>query len=137
MANLEPDAEASQWCRGFALGHSWLEELWSVEEEEDKELEALLFTLSFFASREVAEEYARAFSERERPVEEITHTVRSAWPDALVEYATMGQEIGRREMAARRPQPVRASVEERTGRNDPCPCGSGRKFKKCCGRQVH
>ena len=21
------------------------------------------------------------------------------------------------------------------GRNDPCPCGSGRKFKKCCGRQ--
>jgi len=22
---------------------------------------------------------------------------------------------------------------ERTGRNDPCPCGSGRKFKKCCG----
>ena len=20
----------------------------------------------------------------------------------------------------------------RTGRNDPCPCGSGRKFKKCC-----
>ena len=22
----------------------------------------------------------------------------------------------------------------KTGRNDPCPCGSGRKFKKCCGR---
>lgn len=21
----------------------------------------------------------------------------------------------------------------RVGRNDPCPCGSGRKFKKCCG----
>lgn len=21
----------------------------------------------------------------------------------------------------------------KTGRNDPCPCGSGRKFKKCCG----
>ena len=20
------------------------------------------------------------------------------------------------------------------GRNEPCPCGSGRKFKKCCGR---
>lgn len=20
-----------------------------------------------------------------------------------------------------------------TGRNDPCPCGSGRKYKKCCG----
>ena len=20
-----------------------------------------------------------------------------------------------------------------TGRNDPCPCGTGKKFKKCCG----
>jgi len=24
--------------------------------------------------------------------------------------------------------------EPRAGRNDPCPCGSGRKFKQCCGR---
>ncbi|MFN8789896.1 MAG: YchJ family protein [Bdellovibrionales bacterium] len=23
--------------------------------------------------------------------------------------------------------------EPKTGRNDPCPCGSGKKFKKCCG----
>jgi len=22
------------------------------------------------------------------------------------------------------------------GRNDPCPCGSGKKYKKCCGRQA-
>jgi len=22
---------------------------------------------------------------------------------------------------------------ERVGRNDPCPCGSGKKYKKCCG----
>ena len=23
-------------------------------------------------------------------------------------------------------------MKERTGRNDPCPCGSGKKYKKCC-----
>ena len=23
----------------------------------------------------------------------------------------------------------------RTGRNDPCPCGSGRKYKRCCGKR--
>lgn len=28
------------------------------------------------------------------------------------------------------PRPVRAAV--RVGRNDPCPCGSGKKYKKCC-----
>ena len=27
-------------------------------------------------------------------------------------------------------EPIR--VENRIGRNDPCPCGSGRKAKKCC-----
>jgi len=25
---------------------------------------------------------------------------------------------------------------EKTGRNDPCPCGSGRKFKRCCGERA-
>lgn len=25
-------------------------------------------------------------------------------------------------------------VAEKIGRNDPCPCGSGKKYKKCCGR---
>ena len=24
---------------------------------------------------------------------------------------------------------------EKTGRNDPCPCGSGKKYKACCGKQ--
>lgn len=24
-------------------------------------------------------------------------------------------------------------IVEKTGRNDPCPCGSGKKYKKCCG----
>ncbi|WP_110185863.1 YchJ family protein [Pokkaliibacter plantistimulans] len=26
------------------------------------------------------------------------------------------------------------AVSRQTGRNDPCPCGSGKKFKKCCGQ---
>ncbi len=25
-------------------------------------------------------------------------------------------------------------AEQKVGRNDPCPCGSGKKFKKCCGK---
>jgi len=25
-------------------------------------------------------------------------------------------------------------AETKIGRNDPCPCGSGRKYKKCCGK---
>jgi len=29
-------------------------------------------------------------------------------------------------------QPV--TVEKKVGRNEPCPCGSGKKYKKCCGQ---
>ena len=31
--------------------------------------------------------------------------------------------------------PQTTKIAEKTvGRNDPCPCGSGKKYKKCCGR---
>ncbi|MBO7622282.1 MAG: SEC-C domain-containing protein [Victivallales bacterium] len=26
--------------------------------------------------------------------------------------------------------------EPKVGRNDPCPCGSGKKYKKCCGKNL-
>jgi uncharacterized protein len=32
-----------------------------------------------------------------------------------------------------RTAPQRKSTGPKVGRNDPCPCGSGKKFKKCCG----
>jgi preprotein translocase subunit SecA len=36
--------------------------------------------------------------------------------------------------AVQKSQPVRAI--EKVGRNEPCPCGSGKKYKKCCGKNV-
>jgi hypothetical protein len=46
-------------------------------------------------------------------------------------YARLGRVArGRVARATPAPEPVRAV---RPGRNDPCDCGSGRKFKKCCG----
>ena len=33
-----------------------------------------------------------------------------------------------------RPAPVTAKKVEKIYPNDPCPCGSGKKYKKCCGR---
>ena len=32
----------------------------------------------------------------------------------------------------KKPQPVRAA--QKIGRNDPCPCGSGKKYKHCHGK---
>jgi preprotein translocase subunit SecA len=33
-----------------------------------------------------------------------------------------------------RVEPIR-NRQERIGRNDPCPCGSGKKYKNCCLRR--
>ena len=30
--------------------------------------------------------------------------------------------------------PETVKAEKKVGRNAPCPCGSGKKYKKCCGR---
>ena len=36
--------------------------------------------------------------------------------------------------AAEKPQQPYRRPRKKIGRNDPCPCGSGKKFKRCCGR---
>jgi len=45
---------------------------------------------------------------------------------------TRGGELdGAARRAPSRPEP-RAADGQKVGRNDPCPCGSGKKYKKCC-----
>jgi uncharacterized protein YecA (UPF0149 family) len=46
----------------------------------------------------------------------------------------MADAVGYAEEMAAAPAPVETRrVEETVGRNDPCPCGSGKKYKKCHG----
>ena len=51
---------------------------------------------------------------------------------------TKSWQVGKRGSSAAQPH-VRSGREEPTafgrkvGRNEPCPCGSGRKYKRCCG----
>jgi len=42
---------------------------------------------------------------------------------------------GLKQQTADRPKPI-VRAQARVGRNDPCPCGSGKKYKKCCGRNA-
>jgi uncharacterized protein len=54
---------------------------------------------------------------------------------ALPRFAALAGEVRREREAAARAERLRGSAANRAapGRNDPCPCGSGRKFKRCCG----
>jgi SWIM/SEC-C metal-binding protein len=42
------------------------------------------------------------------------------------------EDISDLEKAVNPPKPV---LSEKVGRNDSCPCGSGKKYKKCCGEK--
>ncbi|MDX9928552.1 MAG: preprotein translocase subunit SecA [Bacteroidales bacterium] len=50
------------------------------------------------------------------------------------ELATGGGDQGSQQQRQQRVEPVR--VEKKVGRNDPCPCGSGKKYKHCHGASL-
>ena len=62
--------------------------------------------------------------------------------DLMVSYIFRLQ-LPPRRTAAERAQAAAAKnadqsqpVSKHIGRNDPCPCGSGKKYKKCCGAHL-
>jgi len=69
--------------------------------------------------------------------------VGSTWTEAEARHdeASSAGAIAAQQQAAidasqgdQKPEPIR-NRGERVGRNDPCPCGSGKKFKNCCMRK--
>lgn len=54
------------------------------------------------------------------------------WLYGLPEWDVILTEEARRDIRMQYNQDTRAT-SEKVGRNDPCPCGSGKKYKKCCG----
>jgi SWIM/SEC-C metal-binding protein len=90
--------------------------------------------------------------EVERPgklgTEKNPAVVRVQTEEKLREIASIFQEKGWKytiELEAEKPEDTRdlerllnpdqpVTVEKKIGRNEPCPCGSGKKYKKCCGR---
>jgi uncharacterized protein YchJ len=41
------------------------------------------------------------------------------------------------ELLANTPRVEPIKADKQAGRNDPCPCGSGKKYKKCCWDKDH
>lgn len=131
LANFDNDAPIAWWSRGFLRGHQWLEDEWDpyVPDQFDQEFAMVLMTLSFFASRPLAGAYLKELGRTD--LAEAATLFRRAFPDALAEYARLGRSIHKVliDHAVENDPRVRSKV----GRNDPCSCGSGRKYKKCCG----
>ena len=137
LANFEDAAPIAQWSRGFLRGHQWLEELWEdLPEELAEELAATLMTLTFFSSRALAEAFAAENTGEEQSLENAAATIHGILPRAVAEYAHIGRSIATvlMEHATEASEPTRTT---KVGRSAPCPCGSGKKYKRCCGATVH
>ena len=138
LANFEDDAPIAQWSRSFLRGHQWLEELWeeTVPEKLDDELGSILMTLSFFSSREIAEGFHVEAATGDQSFESTAHAIHHVFATAVAQYAHMGRSIAV-VLAEHDLKPSEPRHSAKVGRNDPCPCGSGKKYKKCCGMTVH
>ena len=135
LANFEDTAPMTQWSRGFLYGHQWLEELWEecLPEELADELAAILMTLSFFSSREMAEDFLAESTTGDQTLEAMAGAIHRVVPGAVAQYAHMGRSIAT-VLAEHDAKPAHST---KVGRNDPCSCGSGKKYKRCCGATVH
>ena len=61
---------------------------------------------------------------------------KAKWLYTLPEWEGVLSEEKRREITKAWRKSGQIINENKVGRNDPCPCGSGKKYKKCCGKNL-
>lgn len=99
-----------------------------------------------YANKDPLVEYRFAADEMFEGV--VSEIKRDTVRDLLLVRIRTGEEVKRQRVAkesaagtaeamnagAEKAKPKVKTAAEKVGRNDPCPCGSGKKYKKCCGR---
>jgi len=133
--------ELVRWLLLHALDSQWRDHLLSMDRLKDG------IGLRGYGQRDPLREYQREgfelFNEmiervRAESIALITHVqvkredeVADLAPKARPERLTLSR--GREAAEPEKPRPE-TRVAPKIGRNDPCPCGSGKKFKQCCGK---
>ncbi|WP_345786039.1 UPF0149 family protein [Dyella sp.] len=119
-----PDPEA--WAMGFWSGIELRWESWQplLESEKGQELIRAIRLLGASEVIEDEEELTATPSQREALGKQIPEAVMDIYFHWLpYRHAAVERTVAQTYVRA----------HPKLGRNDPCPCGSGKKFKKCCG----
>jgi uncharacterized protein len=127
-------AYANDWARGFMRGVEMRNEVWQELFDDEEHQGALVPILILFHEHDPDPEM--------RPSKE---PIDPEWREKLIVGAAVAVRMIYEYFAAHRPMAAttHGKVEPRprqskVGRNDPCPCGSGKKYKRCCGQaSVH
>jgi preprotein translocase subunit SecA len=65
--------------------------------------------------------------------EDVSTYVQRVTPRITTQVPEQPQNVSENKYEDAEPAPKQRRTGEQVGRNDPCPCGSGKKYKKCCG----
>jgi uncharacterized protein len=128
----DPDEDiivVDEWCHGYIQGFILRREAWEGHEEA---LEAFIQPIFVFGTEEGAALIESLSDEDEK-------AIKDSIPDHALSIYEYWLEMRAQELEDEdfsffdEPQEPFFRTMPKTGRNDPCPCGSGKKYKKCCG----
>ncbi len=127
LTNKEPE-QLADFAEGFMSVWSLIEEQWQDVELNDglqRMLQALLTTMMLAIDEETTQQQMReAGIETPPALSDLSEQL-----DLMVTEVALGADAL---MVGNKSQSLNPFKE--VGRNDPCPCGSGKKFKQCCGK---
>jgi uncharacterized protein len=131
---LEDDdgiVHANDWAQGFMWGVEMRREAWG-ELFDDEEHQGLLLAILILVDEHNPDPEMRPYKEpvsaelREELVVGAAAAVRFIY-DYFAAHRRMDAATAYNKFGPQRKQP-------KIGRNDPCPCASGKKYKRCCGQ---
>lgn len=120
--------DAIEWCDGFIMGHMFDEDSWDrLAVEHPRWIEPFLRLAG-------SEEFGLAGqnTDPERWIKKVGPSllhIDAYWKAQRASHGPWTESAPLPEYGF---EPLRRNGPK-IGRNDPCPCGSGKKFKKCCG----
>ena len=121
LSGVDPHSElmiVDDWCDGFLRGLG----LWGeLQPQQMQQLETCLYPIHHFCTEDG---WAALSSMSTAQIQSLQESIRP-------NVQTLSRQLFRPIKSAANTTIIRTS--DKVGRNNPCPCGSGKKYKKCCG----
>jgi len=117
----------NDWARGFIRGTRMRHDGWAELLDDDDHGGCMIPMLMLYY------EHDKDPAMRPRPIgpEQREKAIESMAAGLVAAYRYFRQQVKFDASTTRTPEPLYTS--SKIGRNDPCPCGSGKKYKRCCG----
>jgi yecA family protein len=111
------------WCRGYMKGVALAASHW---EQGDEDLQMSLYPFMLIAGNDLLPEDHTLPIREPYTLADFKNELKQQLPKLILSIYHYWRDFSR--------SAIQPSVQKllRIGRNDPCPCGSGLKFKKCC-----